>query len=162
MKGMAGMDETVEKTEQKFSVLGMSCAACSAHVERAVRGLDGVECVEVSLMTASMRVCYRGDRVNAEEIISAVQKAGYNAAEISGSTGIAALSAQNAVKLKRRTILSAVINAVLLYVSMGHMLGAPIPKIIDPSAEGAFGFALVQLLLTLPILWLNSLCRKKP
>lgn len=142
-------------TEKKFSVTGMSCAACSAHVEKAVSALDGVERVEVSLMGSSMRVWYDDSKTDAEKIISAVVKGGYGASEMTQNSGIAASNAQNAIKMRKRLVLSAVFNAVLMYISMGHMFGAPLPSFLTPEGNGVIGFALAQLLLTLPIIWLN-------
>ena len=141
--------------EKKFSITGMSCAACSAHVEKAVGSVKGVEKVAVSLMSAAMRVSFDGAVTSPEEIIRAVEKAGYGASEMTKSAGIAASNAENAARLRRRLLLSAVFNLFLMYISMGHMLGAPLPDFLDPHGTGALFFALAQLLLTLPVIWLN-------
>lgn len=135
----------------------MSCAACSAHVERAVSAIDGVVKVEVSLMGASMRVWYDEGKVDVNAVVSAVGKGGYGAEEMTKTSGVAASNAKNAEKLRSRLLLSVIFNAVLMYISMGHMLGAPLPSFLSPEKNGAVGFALAQLLLTLPIIWLNRI-----
>lgn len=141
--------------EKKFTVTGMSCAACSARVEKTVGALDGVESVAVSLMSAAMTVRYDDGKLSAEAIIEAVRKAGYGASEMTKSAGITASSAENSAKLRKRLILSVIFNLALMYVSMGHMIGAPLPHFMHPNAEGALYFALAQLILTLPVIWLN-------
>ena len=148
-------DSTKRIVKKKFTVTGMSCAACSAHVEKAVNALDGVETVAVSLMSAAMTVEYDETAVTPESIIGAVVKAGYGASEMTKNGGITASNAQNASKLKNRLLLSVIFNIALMYVSMGHMIGAPLPPFLHPEGAGAIGFALIQLLFTLPIIWLN-------
>jgi len=133
----------------------MSCAACSARVERAVGSLNGVETVAVSLMGAVMTVRYDGGVITAEEITEAVRKAGYGASVFVKNAGITASNTKNAGALRRRLLLSVVFNLALMYVSMGHMLGAPLPHFLHPEGKGALYFALVQFLLTLPVIWLN-------
>lgn len=141
--------------EKKFSVVGMSCAACSAHVERAVSALDGVERVEVSLMGASMRVWYDEEKTDVAAIVAAVEKGGYGASEMTEGSGIAASNAKNTARLRRRLLLSVIFNAALMYISMGHMLGAPLPPFLEPEGKGVIGFALAQLILTVPVIRLN-------
>lgn len=125
----------VREQEQNFCVSGMSCSACSARVERAVGQLPGVESVQVNLLTGSMRVCYHEPQ-NAASIIQAVESAGYGA-----SIGHAATTpqAENTV-LKKRFLCSVVL--LLPLVAVHHLW----------HGEAS---AMVQLLLTLPILWLN-------
>ncbi|MBQ9115551.1 MAG: heavy metal translocating P-type ATPase [Clostridia bacterium] len=142
-------------TEKKFSVTGMSCAACSAHVEKAVSSMEGVESVAVSLMSASMKVCFDEGTTDTEKILRAVEKAGYGASVMTKNSGIAASNAQNAARMRKRLLLSAIFNAALMYISMGHMLGAPLPAFLVPVGNGVIGFALAQLLLALPIVWIN-------
>ena len=92
-------------TEKKFTVTGMSCAACSAHVEKAVKGLNGVESVSVSLMSAAMTVKFDDGVLTSEEISAAVKKAGYGASEFVKKSGITASNAENAAKLRKRLLL---------------------------------------------------------
>ena len=133
----------------KYSVTGMSCAACVAHVEKAVRGVKGVQNVSVSLLTASMEVDAPG--VSPEEIIRAVKQAGYGASagEAAGNT-----AEDEAAALKRRFILSLCFLLPLMYVSMGHMFGAPLPPFMEGTG-GAVWFLLAQLLLTLPVCFIG-------
>lgn len=143
--------------KSKFNVTGMSCAACSAHVEKAVKKLDGVSGVAVSLITASMTVEYEG--VSSQQIIDAVEKAGYGCSLADSKTATPQKSSTELKKeetraMKRRLFLSIGFLAVLMYVSMGHMLGAPLPQFML-GAEGAANFGFTQLLLTLPIIFLN-------
>ena len=142
-------------TEKKFTVSGMSCAACSARVEKAVGGLDGVDTVAVSLMSAVMTVCYDEGKLTAETVIASVEKAGYGAAELNKTAGFTASSKENSAKLRKRLLLSVAFNLALAYISMGHMLGAPLPSFLHPVGNGALWFALVQFILTIPIIWLN-------
>ena len=145
--------------KSKFNVTGMSCSACSAHVEKAVKKLDGVTDVSVSLMTASMTVEYSD--LTEQDIINAVIGAGYGCT-VKGDTAEKAKPTQNAVEeknreaasMKRRLFLSLGFLAVLMYVSMGHMLGAPLPDFMC-GVKGAVAFGFTQFLLTLPIMHLN-------
>ncbi len=137
---------------KKYNVTGMSCAACSARVEKAVKDVDGVEACAVNLLTGSMTI--KG-KVNDDKIIRAVEKAGYGCSADGGententivSTG-RNIPGNNYVKesesLVKRLILSAAFLAVLMYFSMGHgMMGLPLPAFFqgNPMAVG-----LVQLL----------------
>lgn len=142
--------------KSKFNVTGMSCAACSAHVERAVRRLSGVTDVAVSLMSASMTVEHDG--VSDTDIINAVVKAGYGCSVKGESKPQAVRGSEKknaeARAMKLRLLLSLGFLSVLMYVSMGSMLGAPLPAFLE-GAEGAAAFGFTQLLLTLPIMYLN-------
>ena len=144
--------------KSRYIVTGMSCSACSAHVEKAVRKLSGVADVSVSLMGNSMTVEHDG--LSDKEIIDAVVQAGYGCAvkgEASAAQpqGTAAEKTNDEQKqMKRRLILSVCFLAVLMYVSMGHMLGAPLPSFMEGTA-GAVSFGFTQFLLTLPIMYLN-------
>ena len=130
----------------------MSCSACSAAVERAVKALDSVEKADVNLM-AGILVCeYDGEKTSDEAIIEAVTKAGYSAT----------LFDKNAIPthkdtytaMKPRLVISLVFMLVLMYVSMGHMISLPLPAFLQPSSH-PLTFALVQLGLSLPVLYVN-------
>ncbi len=139
--------------KNKFNVTGMSCAACSAHVEKAVRKLSGVTNVEVSLMTNSMTAEYEG--VTEADIIAAVTAAGYGCSvkgEATPKSAPAEDKKQEEKQMKSRLIWSVGFLLVLMYVSMGSMLGAPLPPFLE---ESAAAFAFTQFLLTLPIMYLN-------
>lgn len=114
---------------QKYSVTGMSCAACSARVEKAVSGVDGVESCNVNLLTNSMSVEGTAD---VSDIINAVKNAGYSA-RIKGNDKAESLSFDDETKkLKSRLVWSLIFLAVLMYFSMGHMMFSfPAPAIFD-------------------------------
>ncbi len=140
-----------------FDVTGMTCAACSARVEKVTSHLPGVEKAEVNLLAGSMRVVARED-VSAA-IIQAVQNAGYQAS-IKGTKQKKQPSSSTAspndelAKMKRRIIGSAVFLVVLMYFTMGHMVGLPVPGWYH-GIENAVVAALLQLCLTLPVVYLN-------
>lgn len=141
--------------KSRFNVTGMTCSACSAHVEKAVRKLNGVTDVTVSLMGGSMTAEYTD--LTEEDICVAVIKAGYGCT-VKGAeekqTHSADTKREEAKQMKRRLILSVIFLTVLMYVSMGHMLGAPLPAFMT-GTEGAVAFGFTQFLLVLPIMYLN-------
>ena len=147
--------------QERFDVTGMTCSACSAHVEKAVCALEGVHKAEVSLMTNSMTVEYDEGALDQAGIVSAVERAGYGAAPKvrAGEKPRAASPRDPAAEeqrgMKRRLIGSFCFLIPLMYLSMGHMLGLPVPAVFH-GAENAAVFALAQLLLTLPIVYLND------
>lgn len=146
--------------KQTFNVTGMTCSACSAHVEKAVSKVEGVSAVAVSLLTNSMSVTYDPDTATPETIIQAVKDGGYGASLPSQSKNTAAAPKEDGMKeeinaMKHRLIWSFVFFIPLFYISMGHMLGAPLPGFLT-GMENAISFALTQLLLTLPIMYLND------
>jgi len=132
----------------KYDVSGMTCAACVAHVEKAVKKVDGIDSVEVSLLTNSMTVS--GD-ATPSEIIAAVKSAGYSASLSEGGNDF---EDRETPKLKKRLITSLCFLLPLMYVSMGHMIGLPLPSFLE-GAENTFNFALVQLVLTLVVCVIN-------
>ena len=147
--------------KQKFNVTGMTCTACSAHVEKAVNGVPGVEACNVNLLGSSMLVEYT-DQTNAEEIIHAVEEAGYGASlpAPAGKAAPAAAArpgdtmAEEAAGMKRRFLTSLVFLVPLFYIAMGHMMGWPLPAFFHQSSN-ALVVALIQFLLTLPIMFIN-------
>ena len=149
--------------KQKFNVTGMTCSACSAHVEKAVNKLDAVRKAEVSLMTNSMTVDYDESALTPDGIIQAVVHAGYgaslpqankDAAQAKTERPEAQMEAELS-SMKHRLIWSFVFLIPLFYISMGHMLGAPLPGFLA-GLENAVAFGLTQLLLTLPIMYIND------
>ena len=147
--------------KQKFDVTGMSCSACSAHVEKAVSRVPGVNQVQVNLLQNSMVVEYEDEATDATAIIHAVEDAGYGASvkdahEPTKKTenDLQKRTAEEAKKMKHRLGWSIVFLIVLMYISMGHMLGWPLPGILL-GHENMMIFALTQLFLTLPIMYLN-------
>ena len=151
--------------KQQFCVTGMTCSACSAHVEKAVGKVDGVNDLTVSLLTNSMSVTYDESKTSPQDIIAAVTAAGYGAS-VAGEKKSGKRSepkedvlAKELQSMKHRLIWSFVFLIPLFYISMGHMLGAPLPAFLT-GMENALSFALTQLLLTLPIL-LHQESRKR-
>ncbi len=145
--------------KQKFDVTGMSCSACSAHVEKAVGKVPGVDRVQVNLLQNSMTVEYAEGASDAGKIIDAVVEAGYGASVKGGETPKAVNEVQKKAAddtraMKHRLVWSIAFLAVLMYVSMGHMLGWPLPDLLV-SHENVMVFALAQLFLTLPVMYLN-------
>jgi len=147
--------------KEKFHISGMTCSACSAHVEKAVKVLQGVQSVAVSLLSNSMVVEFEVQEISANEIVNAVERAGYGAEVDRGSargqkTAPRTDGAQEELAgMKRRLIWSVVFLIPLFYISMGHMLGAPLPGFLSGLEHGV-AFGLTQLLLTLPILYVND------
>lgn len=139
-----------------FDVKGMTCAACSAHVEKSVRKLEGVSDVSVSLLTNSMEVQFDPAAVTPDAICKAVASGGYSASP----RGEAAATSQKAERpdhseelrgMRNRLIASIVLLVVLMYVAMGHMLHLPMPEALHrPMFNG-----LVQLLIVIPAIIIN-------
>lgn len=161
--------------KEKFDVTGMSCSACSAHVEKSVSKVEGVNQVTVNLLTNSMQVEFDDSKTDAGEIVKAVEEAGYGASvkkEQGSSQGKAGSEAQedavsiqqkNIAGMKRRLIVSVIFLVPLMYVSMGHMfygwLGTDLPPFTGNYLHGnenAVTYAFTQLLLLLPILFVNQ------
>lgn len=143
---------------KKFKVGGMSCAACSARVERAVSAVDGVVSVAVNLLTGDMQV--EGGEVGA--IISAVEKAGYSAVSAdaptanrsSGTDGAASIADTETPKRRRRLISSAILLASLMYITMGALMwNFPLPDVLS---ENPMAIALIELFLTTAIAVINQ------
>lgn len=142
---------------EQFNVTGMSCAACSARVEKAVSKVDGVSSCSVSLLTNSMGV---EGTAKADDIIKAVEDAGYGASlkndreKSAKSVDSDALKDTETPKIKKRLIASIIFLAVLMYISMGHMMwNFPLPSFL---AENHIAMGLVQLLLTGIIMVINQ------
>ncbi len=145
--------------KQIFQVTGMSCAACSANVERAVRKLDGIESAEVNLLANRLTVEYDPQQLSAGEIVGAVTAAGYGASPAGEERREKAPSpAQTAreqlAAMKRRLILSVCFLLPLMYLSMGHMVGLPLPGFLH-GIENSVGYAMAQFLLALPVVYIN-------
>ncbi len=136
----------------KFTVTGMTCAACSARVEKVTRAVSGVTDVQVNLLGGAMTVEAQEERV-AEAVIQAVTAAGYGAAA-AGEKPVRRPGRDDRQDMKRRILWSAVSLAVLMYFTMGHMAGLPVPHWYH-GRENALVAALLQLMLTLPAVFLN-------
>lgn len=144
--------------KQKFDVTGMTCSACSAHVEKSVSKLDGVQCVNVNLLQNSMVVEYDDNALGTADIIHAVESGGYGASvqgENKAQEAPKNVAAEEMHHMKRRLIASFCFLIPLFYISMGHMMGAPLPAILLGD-ENVMIFALTQLFLTIPVLIINK------
>ena len=147
--------------QRKYDVTGMSCTACSAYVDKVVRKISGVKEVNVNLLTNSMVVDYDENQTNDDAIIAAVVDGGYGASvvkEISiekPDKKSANKASDELVVMKKRIIFSFVFLIPLYWVSMGHMVNLPLPSWLC-GTENAMSFALIQFLLTLPIVFINQ------
>ena len=159
--------------QDKFDVGGMTCAACQAHVDRAVSKLDGVQSVAVNLLAGSMLVDYDPAQVSPDDICTAVDRAGYSASPIStGTDAVQSGSAQArsdaahmesptkkleaaASAMRTRLIVSIVFLIPLFYIGMGHMLGWPLPGIFTDHIH-SMTLALTELVLLTPIVYVND------
>lgn len=156
---------------EKFDVGGMSCAACQAHVQKAVEGIDGVSEVAVNLLSASMAVDFDEARVSEDDICRAVDRAGYSASpqcggsaasQGAGSAAFAGAAMANPTQrleatadaMRRRLVISVVFLVPLFYIGMGHMFGWPLPEVLADHMH-SMTLALTELLLLLPILYEN-------
>ena len=144
--------------KELFNITGMTCAACSARVEKTVAGLEGVQQAAVNLLTNSMEVRFDEGVLTAQDIIKAVEKTGYGASvkgKESASQKAGKTAAEAEVKnAKIRLVWSVIFLAPLFYISMGHMAGLPIPSFLH-GTENALSFAFTQFLLTVPIVFIN-------
>lgn len=132
----------------------MSCAACQAAVERAVSGVSGVESVAVSLMTNSMTVSFDESAVSDEILFKAVSNAGYSAGEWVKKQNTDEEDSKKYASMKKRLIASAVFAVLMMYITMGHMIGLPLPSVISPH-HNPIGYAAVQLCLAIPAIIIN-------
>lgn len=149
--------------KEKFDVTGMTCSACSSRVEKCVSKLEGIENVSVNLLTNSMQVEYNDIVLSESQIIDAVVKAGYGASPkqehvqtvAAGKAKVMENPMEKQIQnMKFRLIVSFVFLVPLMYVSMGHMVGLPLPGFLT-GIENAVSFAFTQLLLCLPIIYVN-------
>lgn len=159
--------------QDKFDVGGLTCAACQAHVDRAVSKLDGVQSVAVNLLAGSMLVDYDPAQVSPDDICTAVDRAGYSASPVSaGTDAVHSGSAQArsgaahmesptkkleaaASAMRTRLIVSIVFLIPLFYIGMGHMLGWPLPDIFTDHTH-SMTLALTELVLLIPIVYVND------
>ena len=160
--------------QDKFDVGGMTCAACQAHVDRAVSKLDGVQSVAVNLLAGSMLVDYDPAQVSPDDICTAVDRAGYSASLVSTGTDAAGSSGNaqarsgaahmesptkkleaTASAMRTRLIISIIFLIPLFYIGMGHMLGWPLPSIFTDHIH-SMTLALTELVLLIPIVYVND------
>ena len=159
--------------QDKFDVGGMTCAACQAHVDRAVSKLDGVQSVAVNLLAGSMLVDYDPEQVTPDDICTAVDRAGYSASPVSAGTEAAPSGSAQARSgaahmesptkklevaasaMRTRLIISIIFLVPLFYIGMGHMLGWPLPSVFTDHTH-SMTLALTELVLLIPIVYVND------
>ena len=140
---------------EKFNVTGMTCSACSAHVEKSVKKLNGVKSVNVNLLQNNMHVDFDETAVSVDDIINAVVSGGYGASVAGKEQEKKDNKIDNEISnMKFRLIVSLVCLVPLMYISMGHMWGWPFLNVFR-GAENGITFALTQMLLMLPIMYVN-------
>lgn len=144
---------------KKFNVTGMTCSACSASVEKAVKKLEGINSVSVNLLTNSMVVHYNEEVIDENNIIEAVTSAGYGASVFSKNKNEIKVSdkmrMEDEIKeMKKRLIISFAFLIPLMYISMGHMMGLPLPSFLS-GLENAISYGMTQFLLALVIVYVN-------
>ncbi len=139
--------------KQKFNVKGMSCSACSAAVERAATHIDGVTYASVNLLAGILAVEYDESKTSAEAIMQAIRKAGYTPS-LADRNQPKGSEERQGTSVRTRLLVSIPFLLVLMYFSMGHMIGLPLPHFLH-GTENAVWLALIQLILSLPILAVN-------
>ena len=148
--------------KEVYDITGMSCAACSARIEKGISGMEGMEQCSVNLLKNSMTVSYDEDRLDSDGIIHMVEDIGYGAAvhdagpraqgnSPAKKTGAADAAAAQTELMKKRLIISMIFTVPLFYISMGHMAGWPLPGFLT-GMENIMVFAFTQFLLVLPVL----------
>ena len=148
----AGYDAAEDTVSRGFKIQGMTCASCAQAVERATRKLDGVTETSVNLATEKLTISYDPSALRVSDIKKAVEDAGYKVIEEDSTVDTDKESKDREKKtLWWQFILSAIFTLPLFYISMGHMVGLPIPEFIDPNLNPK-AFALTQLLLTIPVM----------
>lgn len=149
--------------KEQFDITGMTCSACSARVEKSVAKLDGVQEVAVNLLKNSMVASYDETILNTDQIVQAVVKSGYGAFpkaenKVQTKPGTQApakdIAKEEYQNMKRRLIISMIFAIPLFYISMGHMMGWPLPGFLL-GMENAMSFAFTQFLLLLPVVFVN-------
>lgn len=144
--------------KSRFDITGMTCSACSAHIEKSVGKLDGVQNVQVNLLQNTMAVEYDGAKVSSGKIIQTVEDSGYGASlhekEDTFKEKKAYPVKDEMASMKTRVLVSFLFLIPLMYVAMEHMTGLPLPSFLTGSQNGV-SFAFTQFLLTIPILYVN-------
>lgn len=147
----AGYKAIIETVEKTLKIEGMTCAACAKAVERVSRRLEGVTKADVNLATEKLTISYEPSILRLIDIKRAVEKAGYKAVDEEITVDIDRDSREKEKKaLWLRFIISLITTVPLLYISMGHMIGLPLPNFLDPMIHPA-NFAIGQLILTIPV-----------
>jgi Cu+-exporting ATPase len=148
----AGYKAITEAVKKTLKIEGMTCASCSKAVERAVKKLEGITDASVNLATEKLSISYEPSKVRVSDIKRVVASAGYRAVEEESTADTDKEKKEKEIKLLwKKFIVSAIFTVPLLYISMGYMLGLPLPDFISPKINPA-AFALIQLFLTIPVI----------
>ncbi|GAA4075492.1 heavy metal translocating P-type ATPase [Amphibacillus indicireducens] len=155
----AGYQVVTPTKKQTFSIEGMTCASCAQTVEKSVANLDAVKYAQVNLATEKLTVEYDPESISAKDIIATVDRSGYQAKEdLDASVDSYSESKDKKTaqmeSIWRRFWLSAIFTIPLFYISMGPMVGLPVPSMIDPDLNG-LNFSVIQLILTIPVILLG-------
>ena len=137
--------------KKTYIIEGMTCSACANRVERVVKKLDGVDSAVVNFATEKLTVDIDNEKIKEEEIRAVVEKAGYKLLRESEIKAAEKGNSESS-KLLNRFIISIIFTVPLLIISMGHMVGMPLPTVIDPMVN-PLNFALIQLVLTLAVMF---------
>jgi len=155
IKAGYGVKEPKESSREIYLPIGgMTCAACVRAVEKAIGKLDGVGDVSVNLATGKARIVYDPSKVRLSRIREAVVKAGYEPLELERADQADYEKARRESEIKTlriKLLISAIFTVPLFYIAMGHMVGLPLPMIIDPHHNPLY-FGLIQLLLVIPVM----------
>jgi len=163
------MKEEKIMAEKNYTVTGMSCAACANAVEKALNKNNDIN-ASVNIATEKLNIEYDEKKYNFDKIREIVESAGYGLVEDMTEDKKLELYQKKIISLKNRLILAIVFVVPLLYISMGHMLGATLPEFLNPKVN-PLNFALAQFVLTLPIIYagrdffshgFKNLVRKSP
>ena len=147
----AGYSVRKDMRDYTFKVEGMSCSACANRVERITKKIDGVESANVNFATEKLTVRVDAEKVRYSDIKLAVDKAGFKLIKEEDQVKEVSKKKDESKILLNRFIFSLIFTVPLLIISMGHMVGMPLPSIIDPM-KNPLNFALVQLVLTIPVM----------
>ena len=147
-----GIDEKIEASELLVNIDGISCQACVANIERKVKKLDGIISAEVNLATNRGRFLYDSKRIKGSEIIGVINGiGGYKAIRNEEAKPEDEMKKEEEAKKELREFKTAIIlAAIVFYITMGHMIGFPLPSIISPDVN-PINYALIQLVLTIPV-----------
>ena len=147
-----GIDEKIEASELLVNIEGISCQACVANIERKVKKLDGIISAEVNLATNRGRFLYDSKRIKGSEIIGVINGiGGYKAVRNEEAKPEDEMKKEEEAKKELREFKTAIIlAAIVFYITMGHMIGFPLPSIISPDVN-PINYALIQLVLTIPV-----------
>ncbi len=143
-------EEDIKLNTILVPIKGMTCAACVRSIEKAVNKLPGIHQVNVNLATEKAQISYDSRKVKISEIKNAISNAGYEPLEIESSKAQEDLKEKEYKKQFYKFLLAAIFTVPLFYISMGHMLGWPLPDFVNPHINPKF-FTLAQLILVLPV-----------